>query len=135
MPAEPSVSKIRWHKSSRQLELGFSDGSHFSFSAEFLRVHSPSAELRGHGNQPPKLVVDKEDVTITAIRPVGHYAMQLVFSDGHDSGIYSWSWLQELGQNQTELWQQYCARRHRHQAEQAARDALIIPIKQSFSDD
>lgn len=131
MQSSVGIAKIRWHKASRQLELSFTDGCHYTFPAEFLRVYSPSAEVQNHGNE-QQWVFDKEDVTITAIRPVGNYAMQLEFSDGHDTGIYSWQWLLELGQKQTTLTKQYDELKQRHQTEQARQQALIIPIKQQF---
>jgi DUF971 family protein len=101
------VSRLHYHRQSRTLDITFSDGTVAGFSAEFLRVFSPSAEVRGHGK--PKLVSNKKLVNISKLQPVGHYAVKLVFDDGHDSGIYSWQYLKQLGEQQTELWQQYLA--------------------------
>jgi DUF971 family protein len=114
------VSRLHYHRQSRTLDITFSDGSVAGFSAEFLRVFSPSAEVRGHGK--PKLVSNKKQVSISKLQPVGHYAVKLVFDDGHDSGIYSWQYLKQLSEQQSELWQQYLA-----QLEQANanRDDLI----------
>ena len=91
---KPTPTLIELHQKSRVLEIAFSDGKHFSLPYEFLRVYSPSAEVRGHGPGQETLQVGKKNVEITAAEPVGTYAMQLVFSDGHDSGLYSWEYLQ-----------------------------------------
>lgn len=106
----PIPSEIKLHQKSRMLEIAFSDGKRFELSCEFLRVYSPSAEVRGHGLGQEVLQVGKKDVEIADIQPVGSYAVQLVFSDGHDSGLYSWDYLYDLGVNQEKLWQQYLAR-------------------------
>lgn len=103
-------TEIKLHQKSRLLEIVFSDGKRFELPCEFLRVYSPSAEVRGHGPGQEVLQVGKRNVEITDIQPVGSYAVQLVFSDGHDSGLYSWDYLYELGVNQDALWQQYLAR-------------------------
>lgn len=100
-------TKIILHKKSRTLEIVFSSGESFTLPCEYLRVHSPSAEVRGHGVGNEKLVVGKEHVNILSIEPVGHYAIKPVFSDGHQSGIYSWKTLYELGINQDKNWQTY----------------------------
>lgn len=92
------------------LELAYEDGTCFRLPFEFLRVHSPSAEVRGHGAGQETLQTGKREVGIVAIEPVGAYAIQPVFSDGHDSGLYSWSYLYELGSNQEQLWADYLAR-------------------------
>ena len=92
------------------LVVGFDDGTEFSFSFEYLRVYSPSAEVKGHGPGQEVLQTGKENVAITAIEPVGHYAVRLVFDDGHDSGLYSWSYLHELGSNMESNWQHYLDR-------------------------
>jgi len=107
MTAKPN--KILFHKKSRRLEVGYADGSHFDLPCEYLRVWSPSAEVRGHGGEPIALP-GKANVTINAIEPVGNYAVRLRFDDGHDSGLYSWDVLWDLGQNQTEYWQDYLKR-------------------------
>lgn len=92
------------------LELEFADGHVFRLPYEFLRVYSPSAEVRGHGPGQETLQVGKKDVTINELEPIGHYAVRPVFSDGHDTGIYSWDYLQELGLHQDEMWQRYLER-------------------------
>ena len=101
---------IRLHQRSRVLELVFEDGSHFELPCEYLRVYSPSAEGRGHGPGQEVLQVGKEDVNITAIEPVGHYAVRLVFDDGHDTGLYSWDLLYELGARYQDNWRRYLER-------------------------
>ena len=99
---------IRLHRRSRTLEIGYADGTAYTLPAEYLRVHSPSAEVQGHGQ--PVLVGGKRAVAITAVQPVGRYAVRLVFDDGHDSGLYSWEVLRDLGQNQDRYWQSYLQR-------------------------
>jgi DUF971 family protein len=101
--------QIKLHKKSRQLELRYADGSHYQLSCEFLRVFSPSAEVRGHGRGQEVLQTGKLNVEIRDIIAVGNYAIQLVFDDGHDSGIYSWRYLRELGENHQTLWEGYLA--------------------------
>ncbi|WP_376697327.1 gamma-butyrobetaine hydroxylase family protein [Wenzhouxiangella sp. EGI_FJ10305] len=91
--------ELRYERSRRMLVVNFDDGEQFELPAEYLRTHSPSAEVRGHGYSEPKLMTGKEDVDISAIEPVGGYAVQITFDDGHDSGIYSWSFLYDLGEN------------------------------------
>lgn len=98
---------IELHQKSRVLEIAFNDGTHFRLPYEFLRVHSPSAEVRGHGPGQETLQVGKKEVEITAAQPVGLYAMNILFSDGHDSGIYSWETLHEMGMKQEQMWQDY----------------------------
>lgn len=98
---------IRLHQKSRMLELDYGNNETYQLSCEFLRVNSPSAEVRGHGGTGGSLPTGKNLVNITAIEPVGHYAIQLVFSDGHDSGIYSWDYLYDLCQRHDEYWQAY----------------------------
>lgn len=108
MPSKiPHPTDIRLHRASRVLEVAFDDGSRFKLPCEYLRVYSPSAEVRGHGPGQEVLQVGKERVNITAIEPVGHYAVKLYFDDGHNSGIYSWDVLYDLGSHQVELWQTY----------------------------
>ena len=92
------------------LEISFADGKTFRLPCEFLRVYSPSAEVRGHGPGQEVLQTGKKDVEIAGIEPVGSYAIQLNFSDGHNTGIYSWDLLYEYGMNQGEMWQQYLKR-------------------------
>ena len=111
-PDDPAhrVDRIHYARNQRILDLSFDDGLTGSLSAEFLRVFSPSAEVRGHGPGQEVLQAGKAGVQITAINPVGHYAVQLVFDDGHDSGLYSWSYLHDLISRQTHLWRNYLAR-------------------------
>lgn len=106
----PQPTEITLHQASRALEIAFADGKSFRLPCEFLRVHSPSAEVRGHGPGQETLQTGKKDVTITAIEPVGQYAIQLRFSDGHDTGIYSWDLLYDYGLNQDRMWQDYLKR-------------------------
>ncbi len=106
----PTPTEIKLHQKSRLLEIAFADGSRFNFPCEFLRVYSPSAEVRGHGPGQEVLQVGKLNVEITAIEPVGTYAINLAFTDGHDSGIYSWDYLHDLGAHQEALWARYLER-------------------------
>jgi DUF971 family protein len=108
-PADPRPTDITLHSVSRVLEVAFDDGRTFRLPFEYLRVYSPSAEVRGHGPGEETLQVGKRNVTITALDPVGHYAVQPTFSDGHVSGIYSWPYLYELGAEQTQRWAEYLA--------------------------
>ncbi len=101
---------IRLHQASRLLELSYADGEHYSLSCEYLRVYSPSAEVRGHGAGQETLQTGKHLVTIARIETVGNYALQFHFSDGHDSGIYSWEYLHELCRDQQRRWSDYLAR-------------------------
>lgn len=102
-------TEIRLHQKSRILEIAFSDGRSFRLPYELLRVYSPSAEVRGHGPGQEVLQTGKRDVEIRALEPVGSYAVQPAFSDGHSTGIYSWDYLYELGDNQDQLWSKYLA--------------------------
>lgn len=104
-------SKIKLHKQSQQLELHF-DGEQFLLPAEFLRVYSPSAEVKGHGPGQEVLQFGKKDVAITGIERAGNYALKLIFSDGHDSGIFTWSYFYDLGKNQEQLWSEYLHKLH-----------------------
>jgi DUF971 family protein len=106
----PIPTEIKLHQTSRVLELVFANGRHFRLPYEFLRVHSPSAEVRGHGPGQETLQTGKRDVTITTVEPVGHYALRPTFSDGHGTGIYSWEYLYDLGTRQDELWRRYLER-------------------------
>ena len=106
----PMPTEIKLHQKSRMLEIAFSDGQRFELPCELLRVYSPSAEVRGHGPGQEVLQVGKKNVEITDVQPVGSYAVQLVFSDGHDSGLYSWDYLHDLGVNQEALWKRYLER-------------------------
>jgi DUF971 family protein len=106
----PTPTEIKLHQKSRVLEISFSDGVTFNLPYEFLRVFSPSAEVRGHGPGQETLQTGKREVLVTGIDGVGNYAVKPFFSDGHDSGIYSWDLLYGLGVDQDRLWQEYLAR-------------------------
>ncbi|MDD4881169.1 MAG: DUF971 domain-containing protein [Gallionellaceae bacterium] len=106
----PTPTEIKLHQQSKVLEIAFEDGSRFNLPFEYLRVFSPSAEVRGHGPGQETLQVGKKNVDITAVEPVGHYAVVLVFDDKHDSGIYSWDYFYELGKLQDTYWPEYLRR-------------------------
>jgi DUF971 family protein len=110
---DPIATEIRLRRSSRVLEVSFDDGSRFELPFEYLRVHSPSAEVKGHGPGQEVLVLGKENVGITAIEPIGQYAVKLVFDDGHDTGLYTWKYLHELGRERARYWARYQERRER----------------------
>ena len=110
MAAKLQPTEIKLHQKSRVLEVSFTDGRSFRLPCEFLRVYSPSAEVHGHGPGQEVLQVGKKEVTIEKIEPVGSYAIQLTFSDGHDTGIYSWDLLYDYGLRQEEMWQHYLKR-------------------------
>ncbi len=101
---------IKLHQKSRVLEVTFDDGCHFEMPCEYLRVYSPSAEVRGHGPGQEVLQIGKENVNIDAIDPVGTYAVVFRFDDGHDTGIYSWDTLYDLGKNKSKYWHDYLRR-------------------------
>ena len=98
------------HQQSKVLEIGYADGSNYRLPFEFLRVYSPSAEVRGHGPGQEVLQTGKREVAIVNLEPVGHYALKPTFSDGHDSGLYSWEYLHDLCEHQDELWNDYLQR-------------------------
>lgn len=98
---------IKLHKASKTLTLTYASGEEFTLSAEFLRVHSPSAEVQGHGK--PILQFGKLNVGLSKLEPAGNYALKLTFDDGHDSGLFTWEYLYELGKRQNELWDDYLA--------------------------
>ena len=106
----PVPSSITLHQKSRVMEISFADGKAFKLPYEFLRVHSPSAEVRGHGPGQEVLQVGKSKVEIRSLEPVGSYAVQPAFSDGHATGIYAWAYLHYLGENQERLWAEYLDR-------------------------
>jgi DUF971 family protein len=106
----PTPTGITLHQKSRVLEISFSDGKRFELSYEFLRVYSPSAEVRGHGPGQEVLQSGKKNVDILSLEPVGSYAVQPHFSDGHATGIYSWDYLYELGVNREAKWKSYLER-------------------------
>ena len=103
-------TNIKLHQKSRVVEISFDDGCHFELPCEYLRVFSPSAEVRGHGPGQEVLQVGKETVNVEAIEPVGTYAVVFKFDDGHDTGIYSWDTLYDLGQNKFTYWKEYIRR-------------------------
>jgi DUF971 family protein len=106
----PVPTELRLRRQSRVLEVAFGPDEQYALPFEFLRVHSPSAEVKGHGPGQETLVLGKQTVGIREIEPVGQYAVRLVFDDGHDSGLYSWKYLRELGRDQATLWQGYLTR-------------------------
>jgi DUF971 family protein len=106
----PIPTEIKLHQVSRKLEIAFNDGARFELPYEFLRVYSPSAEVRGHGPGQDVLQLGKKNIGIKSVEPVGSYAVTLTFSDGHDTGIYSWEYLYELGANYVALWDRYVSR-------------------------
>jgi DUF971 family protein len=106
----PAPTEIKLHQRSRAMEIVFGDGQVFRLPYEFLRVYSPSAEVRGHGPGQEVLQTGKQDVEIRSLEPVGAYAVQPSFSDGHSTGIYSWDYLYHLGRNQERMWKEYLAK-------------------------
>lgn len=106
-PDTPQPTAITVHQQSRVLEVGFSDGQSFRIPFELMRVYSPSAEVQGHGPGQEVLQTGKREVDLTALEPVGNYAVQPTFSDGHESGIFSWDYLYYLGSQQAQLWARY----------------------------
>ena len=123
----PTPSKIHYHKKARELELTYADGNSHRLAVEYLRVFSPSAEVRGHHPSQAVLQVGKKDVGLKNIEPVGRYAIKLAFDDGHDSGLYSWEYLYELIQDHDANWADYLARLEQAGA---SRESLGIEIKQ-----
>ena len=124
----PIPTEITLHKKSRVLELGFEDGTRYQLPAEFLRVYSPSAEVRGHGPGQETLQTGKRNVEITDLEAVGNYAVKPSFSDGHDTGLYSWDLLYDLGANQETLWADYLARLEKAGASRDI-DSTTLPPK------
>ncbi len=118
----PLPSDIKLHLKSRTLELIYADGS-FELTAEFLRVHSPSAEVRGHGIGNGVLQTGKQHVGLKGVEPAGNYALKIIFDDGHDSGLYTWEYLHDLAHNQADYWQRYLAQL---EAAGASRDNGLI---------
>ena len=110
MSTHPVPTDIIYHQQRHELEIAFDDGARFHLPAELLRVYSPSAEVRGHWGQGAKLEVDKQDVAILELRPVGQYAVKIVYDDGHDSGLYDWRYLYDIGRKQAVYWTQYLDR-------------------------
>ena len=106
----PRPTEIKLHQKSRVLEISFEDGANFRLPFEFLRVFSPSAEVRGHGPGQEVLQIGKKEVDIARVDPVGSYAIQIAFSDGHETGIYSWELLYQFGREQEAMWRHYLER-------------------------
>ncbi|MDP1681180.1 MAG: DUF971 domain-containing protein [Burkholderiales bacterium] len=126
----PTPTEIKLHQKSRLLEIAFADGSRFNLPCEFLRVYSPSAEVRGHGPGQEVLQVGKINSEITGIEPVGTYAVNLAFADGHNSGIYSWDYLYDLGIHQEEMWARYLARMQEAGASREPTSAMPAAFEQ-----
>ena len=103
----PTPTEIRLRKQSRVLDVAFGEAEHYSLPFEYLRVHSPSAEVQGHGPGQETLVLGKQQVMITVVEPIGQYAVRLVFDDGHDTGLYTWKYLRELGAEHATRWAAY----------------------------
>lgn len=122
LKSDPQPLDLTVHETSRVLEISFDDGTAFRIPFELMRVYSPSAEVQGHGPGQEVLQTGKRDVGIADIKPVGHYGVQPRFSDGHDTGIFSWSYLHHLGRDAAELWRQY---EDRLQAAGIDRDAAM----------
>jgi DUF971 family protein len=106
----PNPTELTLHQKSRVLDIAYDDGNAFSIPFELMRVYSPSAEVKGHGPGQEVLQVGKREVGINDVEPVGNYAIKPVFTDGHDTGIFSWDYLYELGRSQESLWKQYLGR-------------------------
>lgn len=104
---DPMPTEIKLRRASRVLEVSFTDGSRFELPFEYLRVQSPSAEVKGHGPGQEVLVLGKENVEIRSVEPIGQYAVRLVFDDGHDTGLYTWKYLHELGSELSSRWARY----------------------------
>ena len=121
------VTKVHYHRVSKNLDVYFDDDSQAVFSCEFLRVHSPSAEVQGHGSGPMKLVLNKQSVGIKNIVPVGHYALRLDFDDGHNSGLFSWSYFEKLQAQQQTLSDEYSARVAEHEKSKDSVPIKFIP--------
>lgn len=119
--------RIQWQRQSRVLRVEFGPDQVYSLPAEFLRVHSPSAEVQGHGEREPLLVPGKREVSIQRIEPVGRYAVRLVFTDGHDTGLYSWDVLEQLGREQDRLWPLYL---QRLETAGMSRDSDVVKLSQ-----
>ena len=123
--------EVKLRKRSNTLELVYSDGNHLEFSSEFLRVHSPSAEVRGHGKGQEVLQTGKRNVKLRMVAPVGNYALKLEFDDGHNTGIFSWDYLMSLGHDKNTLWDDYLLKLEKagKTRDPAPPDSQIIEIK------
>ncbi|TXS93910.1 DUF971 domain-containing protein [Parahaliea maris] len=124
--AAPRPRDVKLHRRSRTLELVYGDGESYHLPCEYLRVYSPSAEVRGHGEGQEVLQTGKLKVNITGVKPVGHYAIQLIFDDGHDTGLYSWDYLYQLAAEQDARWEDYL---QRLQAQGGSRDPEVQVLK------
>ena len=122
-PGTPTPTDLTVHGQSRILEIAFSDGAQFKLPFELMRVYSPSAEVQGHGPGQEVLQTGKREVTVVELEPIGNYAVKPVFSDGHDSGIFSWDYLYFLGAEQARLWAEYT---QRLEAAGVSRDAPMV---------
>ena len=107
---EVTATEIKLRRRSRVLEVSFDDGSRFELPFEYLRVHSPSAEVQGHSPDQAVLVIGKQNVDVTAVEPIGQYAVRLVFDDGHDTGLFTWKYLYTLGSQREQKWSEYLRR-------------------------
>ncbi|MBZ9567475.1 gamma-butyrobetaine hydroxylase-like domain-containing protein [Modicisalibacter tunisiensis] len=123
----PIPTRVHYHRQTRELELGYADGTTYRLSAEYLRVYSPSAEVRGHGPDTAKLQTGMKHVGLTNITQAGRYALKLHFDDGHDTGLYSWDYLHDLAVHQDAYWADYLKRL---EAAGASREPLGIPVRQ-----
>jgi DUF971 family protein len=130
----PSPTAITLHQASRRLEIAYDDHAVFSLPFEYLRVHSPSAEVQGHSPDQAVLQLDKEDVNILSLRPVGHYAICPTFSDGHDSGIFTFEYLYELGLTQDSRWAAYQEAVRNHRATASPLPACGLHSKETSHD-
>ncbi|MDW5376353.1 DUF971 domain-containing protein [Halomonas sp. HP20-15] len=122
----PIPTRVHYHQQARELELGYADGRSYRLSAEYLRVHSPSAEVRGHGPDTAKLQTGMKFVGLKNITQTGRYALKLHFDDGHDTGLYSWDYLYDLAVNQDAYWADYLKKL---EDAGASREPLGIPLK------
>ncbi|MBE0347087.1 DUF971 domain-containing protein [Pseudoalteromonas sp. McH1-7] len=118
------VTKLHYHTLSKVLDVYFEDGSYYCLKAEYLRTHSPSAEVQGHTPAQKQLVLNKQSVSIKAIEPIGHYAARLIFDDGHESGLFSWQYLHTIATQHDKLWQEYLDAVEKHHAKKDS-----VPIK------
>ncbi len=118
-------TEITLHQQSRVLEIAFDDGARYCLPYEFLRVYSPSAEVRGHGPGQEVLQVGKKNIGVNGVEPVGTYALKIIFDDGHDNGLYTWEYLQELGKYQEGMWQEYLSKM---EAQGASREPSLQPV-------
>lgn len=132
--AKARLTDLKWNKRQQTVRLCFADGTKCTLPAEFLRVFSPSAEVRGHGGGEAMLVIGKEQVNIVAIEPVGRYAVKLVFDDGHDSGLYDWNTLYGFCQNKDALWQRYIQRLEAVGLSRTAQEPQNLPIRDVLAD-